>query len=208
MKLPNAPAVFAIVCTQWGDTGKGKLVDYYSDWADIIARGTGGANAGHTIEVGGRKHIFHLVPSGILHDDKINIIGNGVVLDPRTLVEEIKILQSEGIDCAKRLMVALNAKLVLPQHIVLDRVRESAAGKGKIGTTGRGIGPAYEDHYRRIGLVVNDLLNPDIFFTKLRHNLKDFDLRNSSPLHFSTHQKHPQFSVIQGKSEFFFKQLS
>ncbi len=158
----------AIVCTQWGDTGKGKLVDYFSEWAEIIARGTGGANAGHTISLGGKEYVFHLVPSGILHADKINIIGNGVVLDPGVLLDEIRTLASSGIGC-ENLRIALNAKLVLPQHLLIDRLRES--GAGKIGTTGRGIGPAYEDHYRRIGLTVNDLLNKDSFATKLKTNL-------------------------------------
>ncbi len=158
----------AITCTQWGDTGKGKLVDYFAGWADVIARGTGGANAGHTIRVGEREFVFHLVPSGILHPGKMNIIGNGVVLDPRVLVEELDILTSEKIDFSG-LRVAHNAKLVLPQHLLIDRLRERKAGK--IGTTGRGIGPAYEDHYRRIGLTVNDLLNPDALARKFRANL-------------------------------------
>jgi len=162
--------VLAIVCSQWGDTGKGKLVDYFAQWAEIIARGTGGANAGHTICLGGKEHIFHLVPSGILHRDKINIIGNGVVLDPKTLLDELAVLTAENIPHSN-LRIAYNAKLVLPQHLVLDRIRES--GVGKIGTTGRGIGPAYEDHYRRLGLTVNDLLNPDAFAVKFRRNLNE-----------------------------------
>ena len=160
----------AVVCTQWGDTGKGKLVDYFGEWADVIARGTGGDNAGHTIVFNGSSHVFHLVPSGILHADKLNIIGNGVVVNPRVLLDELAILAGQGIPY-DNLKIALNAKLVLPQHIVLDRIRES--GPNKIGTTGRGIGPAYEDHYRRTGLVVNDLLNPDIFAAKLRWNLEE-----------------------------------
>jgi adenylosuccinate synthase len=161
-------STLAVICTQWGDTGKGKLVDYFGQWADVIARGTGGANAGHTISLGGKEYVFHLVPSGILHAGKLNIIGNGVVLDPRVMIEELDILTSEGISY-DNLRIAYNAKLVLPQHLVIDRVRES--GSGKIGTTGRGIGPAYEDHYRRIGLTVNDLLNRDAFAAKFRKNL-------------------------------------
>lgn len=160
----------AIVCTQFGDTGKGKLVDYFAEWADVIARGTGGANAGHTISLNGVEHVFHLVPSGILHAGKLNIIGNGVVLDPRVLIEELELLHSERIPCSN-LLIAHNAKLVLPQHVVLDRLRES--GSGKLGTTGRGIGPAYEDHYRRVGLTVNDLLNPDAFSRKLCRGLEE-----------------------------------
>lgn len=164
----------AIVCYQWGDTGKGKFVDLFADWADIIARGTGGANAGHTIVLNGKEYIFHLVPSGILRDGdgKINIIGNGVALDPRVVREELSILKKEKKSFS-HLMIAYNAKLVLPQHIVLDRVKESDLKSGKLGTTGRGIGPVYTDHYARCGLIVNDMLNPDIFRRKLIKNLKD-----------------------------------
>ncbi len=163
----------AVIDTQFGDTGKGKFVDYFAEWADIIARGTGGANAGHTIQVGTEEHIFHLVPSGILHKGKINIIGNGVVLDPRVLCEELAILRLHSIDYTGRLKIALNAKLVLPQHVVMDRFREGCDRNGKIGTTGRGIGPAYEDHYRRIGLTINDLLNRSLFMDKLKRNIEE-----------------------------------
>lgn len=163
----------AIVCTQWGDTGKGKFVDFFAGWADIIARGTGGANAGHTIVLNGVQYIFHLVPSGILYDSqgKINIIGNGTVIDPGVILHELEILQQTGLPY-NNLRISGNAKLVLPQHILLDRVRECGAD-GKIGTTGRGIGPAYVDHYDRLALTVNDLRNPDCFVTKLRRNLRD-----------------------------------
>lgn len=163
----------AIVCTQWGDTGKGKFVDYFAEWADIIARGTGGANAGHTIVLNGQQYIFHLVPSGILYDNqgKVNIIGSGTVIDPGVILQELAILQSSGLPF-NHLRISRNAKLVLPQHIVMDRVRECTAD-GKIGTTGRGIGPAYTDHYDRLALTVNDLLNPDSFVAKLRRNLRD-----------------------------------
>lgn len=163
----------AIVCTQWGDTGKGKFVDYFAEWADIIARGTGGANAGHTIVLNGTQYIFHLVPSGILYDSqgKVNIIGNGTVIDPGVILQELRILQDTGLPY-NNLRLSGSAKLVLPQHIILDRVRECGAD-GKIGTTGRGIGPAYEDYYARLALTVNDLLNPDCFVAKLRRNLRD-----------------------------------
>ncbi len=173
MKLLENVKTLAIVCTQWGDTGKGKLVDYFADWADIIARGTGGANAGHTISIDGKEYIFHLVPSGIMRPNKINIIGNGVVLDPWALFKELEILREHEITYYERLRIAHNAKLVLPQHMVIDRIREMTAKKSKIGTTGRGIGPAYADHYERIGLTVNDLLNPDHFVSKLRRNLEE-----------------------------------
>ncbi|MBI3630772.1 MAG: adenylosuccinate synthetase [Candidatus Sungbacteria bacterium] len=173
-KLLNDVSTLAIVCTQWGDTGKGKFVDFFAEWADIIARGTGGANAGHTIRLGAKTYILHLVPSGILHDSngKINIIGNGVAFDPRIFSGELEILSREGVSF-KHLCIAHNARLVLPQHIVMDRLRESSAQDGKIGTTGMGIGPTYVDHYARVGLTVNDLLNVDPFARKLKRNLSD-----------------------------------
>ncbi len=163
----------AVVCNQWGDTGKGKFVDVFAEWADIIARGTGGANAGHTISLNGKENIFHLVPSGILHDGdgKINIIGSGVALDPKVVCEELDMLKEEGLSY-KNLKISKNAKLVLPQHLVMDRARDTIVD-GKIGTTGRGIGPVYEDYVARIGLTINDLLNKDIFVKKLKRNLRD-----------------------------------
>jgi adenylosuccinate synthase len=173
-KLLKNVKTLAVVCHQWGDTGKGKFVDLFAGWADIIARGTGGANAGHTIMLNGRQYIFHLVPSGILRDreGKENIIGSGVAFDPRVVLQELEILKREK-KSFNNLRISHNAKLVLPQHIVVDRVKESESGKGKIGTTGRGIGPLYIDHYSRVGLIVNDMLNPDIFAEKLKRNLKD-----------------------------------
>lgn len=171
--LPKGAGTLAVVDTQWGDTGKGKFVDLLSQWADIIARGTGGANAGHTIVIGDKTQVLHLIPSGILQDDsgKINIIGRGVALDPRILCEEIGMLKKEGIQ-SKGLRLAYNGVLVLPSHLVVDRVKEARAGKGKIGTTGKGIGPAYEDHLGRVGLTVNDLLNPHGFKKKLIRSLE------------------------------------
>lgn len=162
----------AVVDGGWGDSGKGKLVDYFAGDVDVVARGTGGANAGHTIVLNGKTFIFHLVPAGILRDSDgvINIIGSGVAIDPAVLVRELKKLESEGMTYAN-LRISKNAKLVLPQHILLDRLRESAADGKKIGTTGRGIGPVYEDHVARIGLVMNDLLNPESFRSKFEKNL-------------------------------------
>ncbi len=163
----------AITCTQWGDSGKGKLVDYFADWADIIGRGTGGANAGHTITIGPRTYVVHLIPSGILRDGdgKVNIIGNGVAFDPRVFAEELNILKREDVSF-NHLYVAHNARLVLPQHILMDLLRESSS-EGRIGTTGRGVGPAYVDHYARVGLTVNDLLNVDCLGPKVQRNLKE-----------------------------------
>jgi len=165
----------AVVCNQWGDTGKGKFVDYFAEWADIIARGTGGANAGHTIKIKDKTYIFHLIPSGIIYDSekKINIIGNGVAFDPKVAIGEIELLDKFGLSY-NNLNIAYNSKLVLPQHLVIDRIKEAGTGKGgKIGTTGRGIGPVYADYYSRIGLMTNDMLNKDIFAKKLRKNLAD-----------------------------------
>lgn len=172
-KLLSGVNTLAIVCNQWGDTGKGKFVDYFAEWADIIARGTGGANAGHTIRIKDHEYIFHLVPSGILYDKigKINIIGSGVAFDPNIIAEELEILKKEGLSF-DNLLFSRNALLVLPQHLVMDRVKEINT-EGKIGTTGRGIGPVYTDHYARIGLTVNDLLNMKDFKEKLKRNLTD-----------------------------------
>ncbi len=163
----------AIVCNQWGDTGKGKIVDLFAaEWADIIARGTGGANAGHTIVINGEEFIFHLIPSGILHDGagKINLLGRGVAFDPRIFCEELEILRKEGM-AYNHLRVSKDAHLVLPHHLVLDRVKEIDAGKLKIGTTGRGIGPLYVSHYDRTGLTVNHLLNKDFFAKELKRSI-------------------------------------
>jgi adenylosuccinate synthase len=173
-KLWETLKTIAIVCYQWGDTGKGKIVDLLAERADIIARGTGGDNAGHTVIINGKKYIFHLIPSGILWDckGKINLIGSGVVFNPRVAREELDILAKENMSF-NNLIISRNAKLILPQHILLDKLKESADGKGKIGTTGRGIGPAYVDHYARLGLTVNDMLNKDVFVKKLRKNLKE-----------------------------------
>lgn len=170
--LLNKFMTIAVVCTQWGDTGKGKFVDLLADWADIVARGTGGANAGHTICYEGKEFVFHLLPSGMLHG-KLNIIGSGVAVDPRLVLQEMRAVRSAGVEVHDKLRIALNAILVLPHHVVLDRVREGAKGDGKIGTTGRGMGPAYTDHVARLGLTMNDLLNPDVFVRKLRRNLEE-----------------------------------
>ncbi len=172
-RLTPETKVIAVICTQWGDSGKGKIVDLLADWADVVIRGTGGGNAGHTIWVNGRKYVVHIIPSGIVRSGKLNIIGPGVVMDPRAVLQEMEILKAGGIDCQGRLLISNNAKLVMPYHIAIDRLRES--GKGKIGTTGRGIGPAYEDHYRRIGLTANDLLNYDAFRQKLEAALEEYN---------------------------------
>lgn len=172
-KLVKDFQVIAVVCNQWGDTGKGKLVDWLaSDWADVVIRGTGGGNAGHTMKVGDLVHVGHTVPCGILNPNILNVIGNGVAFDPRGVCEELTELDGKKINYDS-LRIAHNAKLILPQHLVMDRIKEAGAGADKIGTTGRGIGPVYTDHYARIGLTVNDMLNPEVFRKKLIKNLKD-----------------------------------
>jgi adenylosuccinate synthase len=160
--------VAAVLCTQWGDTGKGKMVElfgYY--WADIVVRCTGGANAGHTVMFDDKKFVFHLIPSAIT-TGKLCIIGNGVAIDPKQLLDELDLLAKAGIN-VNNLRVAHNAKLVLPQHLMIDRLRERMTGN--IGTTGKGMGPAFGDFILRLGLTMNDPLNPDEFERKLHKNL-------------------------------------
>ncbi len=173
IKLLKGIKTLAITCRQWGDTGKGKFVDFFTDWADIVVRGTGGDNAGHTISYKGQELITHLVPSGILHDSqgKINVIGNGVVIYPPTLSRELKQLKTRGITY-NHLKIAFNAHLITPAEIVLDRIKENVAGPAKIGSTGKGIGPAYTDFVSRQGLRLNDLLNPKFFTSKLKRHLE------------------------------------
>jgi len=161
-----------IVGAQWGDEGKGKIIDILSKDADYIVRYQGGSNAGHTVIVGDEEYIFHLIPSGILHKDKICIIGNGVVVDPQTLLEEIEALERRGIALSKRLKISQTSHIILPYHKILDRLRE-ARRFHKIGTTGRGIGPCYADKINRCGIRMIDLLNPSILEDKLRDNLKE-----------------------------------
>lgn len=148
-----------VVGAQWGDEGKGKIVDVLAERADLVVRYQGGANAGHTVVKGGDEFILHQIPSGILHESTRCIIGNGVVLDPETLLAEMDELNSRGIEIAGRLLISDRAHLVLPYHKLIDRARERVQ---KIGTTGRGIGPAYEDKFGRRGLRVGDLRVPDL----------------------------------------------
>lgn len=158
----------AILGVQWGDEGKGKIVDLLTDQVNYVVRYQGGHNAGHTILVDGKKIILHLIPSGILHKNIINVIGNGVVLSPKVLVDEIKKLKKIGISVLNKLKISSACQLVLPYHIVLDKMREKYRGDKLIGTTGMGIGPAYEDKIARRGLRVSDLLNEKMFSEKLK----------------------------------------
>jgi adenylosuccinate synthase len=156
-----------VVGTQWGDEGKGKVVDLLTDRADVVVRFQGGHNAGHTLVIDGRKTVLHLIPSGILRAGVRCYIGNGVVLEPQALLNEIDELAAAGIDVAGRLRVSSACALILPHHVALDQAREAKRGGGKIGTTGRGIGPAYEDKVARRAVRVQDLLWPERLKTKL-----------------------------------------
>ncbi len=164
-----------VVGTQWGDEGKGKIVDLLTRYADVIVRFQGGNNAGHTLVVGGETFIFHLIPSGILYEDKLCLIGNGVVLDPKVLIEELDGLKEKGMEVApKRLKISPNTHLIMPYHRALDHAREAKKSKGKkIGTTGRGIGPCYEDKIVRCGIKVADLMDPELFEEKLKENVEE-----------------------------------
>jgi len=161
-----------LVGTQWGDEGKGKIIDILSQKADFIVRYQGGNNAGHTVVVGRKEYIFHLIPSGILHPGKICCIGNGVVIDPEVLLAELGNLRKSGIDFSRRFKVSSLAHLIMPYHKNLDQLREGKR-KNKIGTTGRGIGPCYADKINRCGIRMIDLLNPGILSDKLKDNLKE-----------------------------------
>lgn len=150
-----------VVGSQWGDEGKGKIVDVLAEEVDVVARYQGGANAGHTVHVGEEEFILHQIPSGILHPERTCLLGNGVVLDPFQLFEEMDALIERGIDAEERVGISLRAHLLLPHHKLLDRAAELGRGKGKIGTTGRGIGPAYEDKVARRGIRVAELRSAD-----------------------------------------------
>lgn len=148
-----------ILGLQWGDEGKGKIVDVLTPQYDIIARFQGGPNAGHTLEIGGDRHVLHTIPSGIFHPDKINVIGNGVILDPFILSQEIAKLRAKGVDPSLNLRISKRAHFILPTHRMLDAAYERAMGKGKIGSTLKGIGPCYTDKTARYGLRTGDLLS-------------------------------------------------
>jgi adenylosuccinate synthase len=157
-----------VIGTQWGDEGKGKIVDLLTDKAAAVVRFQGGHNAGHTLVIDGRKTVLHLIPSGILRDHVQCLIGNGVVLSPAALLEELAMLEAAGVPARERLKISESCPLILPYHIALDQAREAARGKKAIGTTGRGIGPAYEDKVSRRGLRLGELLDPAYFSEHLR----------------------------------------
>ena len=169
-----------VVGTQWGDEGKGKIVDLLTEKANGVIRFQGGHNAGHTLIIGGEKTVLHLIPSGILRDGVACIIGNGVVVHLPSLLEEMDGLIANGVDVESRLMISAACPLILPIHIALDNAREVARGAEKIGTTGRGIGPAYEDKVARRGLRVSDLFDEAVFAERLKASfeLHNFMLKN------------------------------
>lgn len=157
-----------VLGTQWGDEGKGKVVDLLTNQASFVVRYQGGHNAGHTLVIDGEKTVLHLIPSGILRDNVKCVIGNGVVLSPQALLTEMEMLEKKGVPVKERLVISEGCPLILPFHVALDVARETARGTKAIGTTGRGIGPAYEDKVSRRGLRVGDLFNPEDFAVKLK----------------------------------------
>jgi adenylosuccinate synthase len=178
-----------VIGTQWGDEGKGKVVDLLTEPADAVVRFQGGHNAGHTLVIGGEKTVLHLIPSGVLRADVLCLIGNGVVLSPAALLEEIAMLEEKGVPARERLRLSENATLILDYHVALDHAREMARGKAAIGTTGRGIGPAYEDKISRRGLKLADLFHRERLAAKLGEILDyhNFVLKHyfkSEPLDF------------------------
>ena len=161
-----------VLGTQWGDEGKGKIVDLLAEKVDIVVRFQGGHNAGHTLVINGEKTVLHLIPSGILHEGVQCMIGNGVVLSPEALLKEMAELHQQGVPVSERLLLSDACPLILPYHVALDQAREAQRGENKIGTTGRGIGPAYEDKVARRGLRLGDLRNPKFFESKLKEVLE------------------------------------
>ena len=166
-------SAFIVLGAQWGDEGKGKMTDYLAEEANVVVRYQGGNNAGHTVEVGEKQYKLHLIPSGILHDEKLNVIGNGVVVDPKAFFTEIDYLKEEGVKVTpEKLIVSDRAHVIMPYHKVLDKLKEKARGKNDIGTTGKGIGPCYTDKFERCGIRVCDLIDKEVFKEKLKVNIE------------------------------------
>ncbi|VFS61962.1 Adenylosuccinate synthetase [Leminorella grimontii] len=170
-----------VLGTQWGDEGKGKVVDLLTERAKYVVRYQGGHNAGHTLVINGEKTVLHLIPSGILRENVISVIGNGVVLSPDALMKEMRELEARGIPVRERLLLSGACPLILPYHSALDIAREKARGANAIGTTGRGIGPAYEDKAARRALRVSDLFNKERFAAKLKEVM---DYHNFQLVHY------------------------
>jgi adenylosuccinate synthase len=168
-------ANLVVIGTQWGDEGKGKIVDILARDADVVVRFQGGSNAGHTVVNDRETFVFHLIPSGILYRGKLCVIGNGVVVDPEALIEEMDRLQAKGVKIGRNFLISQRAHLILPYHKAIERASEQSKGSRRIGTTGRGIGPSYADKMARIGIRVGDLLNPTLFRRKLEENLTEIN---------------------------------
>ena len=169
-------ATLVVVGTQWGDEGKGKIVDILAREADVVVRFQGGSNAGHTVVNNRDTYVFHLMPSGILYRGTRCMIGNGVVVDPGMLIEEMDRLQAKGVKIGKNLFISERAHLILPYHKAIEKATEQSKGSRRIGTTGRGIGPSYADKMARIGIRMGDLLNPPLFRRKLEENLLEINV--------------------------------
>lgn len=167
--MPNV----VVIGAQWGDEGKGKVIDFLAKDFQYVVRYQGGNNAGHTVVIGEERFVLHLIPSGILHKDKICVIGNGVVIDPKALIDEIETLKSKGIDVEGRLFISKSAHLIFPYHKAIDELKEIKKGKHKIGTTKKGIGPCYADKVSRSGIRICELLNEKLFKGKLRENVAE-----------------------------------
>ena len=190
-------SVTVVVGSQWGDEGKGKIVDILSEQYDIVVRYQGGANAGHTVKIGDKQFILHLIPSGILRENVLCVIGNGVVIDPRALLDEIKQLENAGINFRNRLFISQNAHLIMPYHKLLDSISESSSSK--IGTTGRGIGPCYIDKYARKGIRIVDLLDKKVLEEKIRTNIEE---KNNLLTKVYNHQELDVEEIIKEYIEF------
>ncbi|MGA1846059.1 adenylosuccinate synthase [Deferribacter abyssi] len=162
-----------VLGAQWGDEGKGKVVDIYTAESDVVVRYQGGHNAGHTVVIKGEQYILHLIPSGIMHEDKVNIIGNGVVVDPEALIQEIEDLKSKGINFEGRFFLSKRCHLIMPYHKLFDKHSEKKKGSKKIGTTGRGIGPTYADKMARVGIRVCDLFDDEVLREKIFENVEE-----------------------------------
>ncbi len=182
-----------VVGTQWGDEGKGKIVDLLTKYADYVVRFQGGNNAGHTLVVDGKQFIFHIIPSGILYEDKKCVIGNGVIIDPGVLLKEMNDLADKGLSVSpERMLVSENAHLIMPYHASLDQARERSLSKGKqIGTTGRGIGPCYMDKVGRVGIKAGDLTDEELFKDKLKTSVEEKNylltqLYNAEPVSYDS----------------------
>jgi adenylosuccinate synthase len=177
----------AVIGAQWGDEGKGKIVDLLCEDFDVVARYQGGHNAGHTVKFQDKHFALRLIPSGIIHPDKLCLLGNGMVIDPRALLDEIEGLRKEGVRIEENLLVSDGAHCILPYHKALDLAREEAAGVAKIGTTGRGIGPAYESKVGRYGIRVADLLDPEVLKQKIDFTCAERNAVLSGVYHRDTH---------------------